>query len=906
MNTSSRRLVSGLASSLALVALAAEAQPAYLVRDLETSAVNSSSYPEELIVLRDRIYFTAFDYVHGQQVWRTDGTRRGTWVVRDVIRDTSPGIANGVVGSLEPGEERFWMVLDDGVSGFELWTSDGTAAGMRMVADLCPGPCGTFLQGRLFAWRDSVFFTPLEEDLGFEPWISDGTREGTRPLRDIVSGPESSGATGLARLDDVLLFSATDAEHGHELWRSDGTPEGTALVKDICPGDCTSLYFYPAAVVGGEAFFAAYEPVHGIELWRSDGTAAGTVLLKDTCPGPCSGNPRPFAVGDELLVVVQDRFLFNSDGTSDGTVQVASLPPEVYLTLDLLPFVRADGSPAAFFFTRFISTGGGQLWLTDGTTAGTRAVAELVDFREQAAVAGDRLIFSGGPYPYHEPWVSDGTAAGTHQLVGLRPGRQGSSPENFVSFGPSRVLFTAETERGVELWITDGTAAGTRLVRDVNGPDTSSRPQELTAVGGRLFFTAGTGEKEGALWTSDGSEDGTVLLSSSARFEELTAEGDRLFFVVGVDAVGRQPGVTDGTQEGTYLLWDSNRPGSIAYDLVTSGGVLYFAENTPEPRQLLWKSDGTPEGTEIVKDLGPAFNTDGCGVLCPACCTNLTTYPHDLTPAATGIYLVGGDVERGAELWRSDGTEAGTAVVVDLLPGPDSSFPAELTPVADLLYLTALAEVEGARRLWRTDGSAAGTAAVATAGEPRELTALGGRLFFVAAPEGSGDALYVVDAAAGEAEQVAALEVEGYPGYASNLTAVGGRLFFAVFTEATGQELWTSDGTAEGTGLVADVAPGVHGSYPRSFAPIDGRLYFAADDGARGREVWTSDGTAEGTCRIADVAPGREPSSPADFEAAGKRVFFAAADGVAGRELWALPRKDLCRLERLWETLASP
>lgn len=886
MRTASRRIAFGLASLLAFGGAAAQAGSAHLVRDLETSATNAGSFPERLIVWRDHAYFIASDPVHGQEVWTTDGTREGTRVLRDVVREPSSG--STAIRALEAGEEGIWMALDDGVSGFELWASDGTPEGTRLVADLCPGTCGSDV-GALFAWRDSVFFEAGSAGTGIEPWISDGTRDGTRLLEDVCPGACSSLPRGLARLGDLTLFTAADPEHGRELWRTDGTPEGTRLVADICPGDCTSFPAAPAVVAGGEAYFAAFDPDHGVELWKSDGTAQGTVLLGDLCPGLCTGDPRPFALGDKLLFTAQDREIWQSDGTAAGTSRVVSLPPDS-LPAPLFPVVRNGAPPDAFLFVRYLNSG--ELWLTDGTAAGTRAVAEVEDFLELGAVAGNRLIFSGGPQQAHELWVSNGTAAGTRELKDLWAGPRGSSPTDFVSFGSSQVFFTAETRLGRELWITDGTRAGTRLVKDVSGPDASFRPGQLTAAGDLLYFTAGSGPyDEATLWVSDGTAEGTVLLDGSAHYGELTAVGDRLFFAAGTEDVAPQPGVTDGTLEGTRPLWDSSRPGSEAYGLVASGGVLYFAELGAEPGERLWRSDGSPEGTWIVKDLDPGFVASlcsDCGV--PHCCGPPIIFPQELTAAAGGVYMVGQDPEHGVEIWKSDGTEAGTEVAVDLVPGPLSSLPADLTLVGDHLYFTAVTDiVSNERSLWRTDGTAA--VPVATPPAPHRLTAVGDRLFFLVAGRRE---LFAADNGSDEAELVASFEVDGFPGFAGDLTAAGGRLFMAVFNEATGQELWTSDGTAAGTRRVEEISPGTHGSYPQSFAAVDGRLYFAADDGETGLELWTSDGTARGTCRLTDVAPGREPSSPAGFAAAGKRVFFAADDGVAGRELWAVPRKVLC------------
>ena len=892
----SRRPLLVLCASLALFVTAVHAEPARLVRDLETSAVNESSFPTDFAVWRGRAYFSAIDHRRGRELWTTDGSRQGTRLVRDVSPGPISG-ANPLIGpdSLAPGEDLLWLVLDDGASGQELWASDGTAAGTRLVRDLCPGPCDGRPSG-LLPWRGAVFFAHGGEGLGSELWVSDGTNEGTRQVRDVCPGECSSFPEVLAELEGFVLFAAEDAEHGRELWRSDGTTAGTTRVVDLCPGPCRGFSLSSGtALLGGELFFVGFDEAHGSALWKTDGTAAGTWLVWELSPGPGDGGVEPYVFGDDLLLVAdRGRQLWRSDGTTHGTVRLLDLPAGVTV---FSPPTSLEGpaGPRAFFFTR--STAGGRLWTTDGTSAGTRPVADVAFPWPFGAVAGGRLIFEAGLPPDSEPWVSDGTPEGTHRLRDLRPGTaKGSSPDGFAAFGPSHVLFRAETGRGHELWITDGTEAGTRLLKDIDGPDRSSDPTALTVFDDRLYFAAARADDGPGLWASDGSAEGTTLVAAGLRVEEAVAGPDRLFFAGGDAEAPRKPWVSDGTAAGTVMLsplevgepiFSEGPAEAFAHELVVLGGTLFFAEGGQRFGQRLWASDGTPAGTRVVRDLNPDWGGACAGLVCPP-----TDYPRALVAAGGRLFFVGRDDEHGAELWTSDGTEAGTTLVVDLRPGRASAEPADLTPAGRHVYFTAAKH----RRLWRTDGTAAGTVGVRGLGkaDPRELTALGERLYLIGA-RGSGDSLYACEPGCERAVRLRTLRSRGRPGFARDLTAVGERLFFAVFTDRTGEELWTSDGTAAGTRLVPQIAPGARGSHPQSLTAVDGRLFFAADDGGKGLELWTSDGTAEGTCRVDDVAPGSLPSAPAEMTALGDLVFFAADGGAVGRELWSVPRQVRCR-----------
>ncbi|MEP7009941.1 MAG: hypothetical protein ABJC13_06435 [Acidobacteriota bacterium] len=128
---------------------------------------------------------------------------------------------------------------------------------------------------------------------------------------------------------------------------------------------------------------------------------------------------------------------------------------------------------------------------------------------------------------------------------------------------------------------------------------------------------------------------------------------------------------------------------------------------------------------------------------------------------------------------------------------------------------------------------------------------------------------------------------------ARDLTLVGGRLFFVAFRPETGTELWISEGTAETTHMVTDLRPGPRGSAPQFLKVVGHRVVFAADDGLSGLEPWSSDGTPEGTVRLGDIAPGRDASTPGAFSIANGQLLFGADDGEHGRELWAIPFGDV-------------
>lgn len=176
-----------------------------------------------------KLFFVAGDGEHGRELWRSDGTRAGTRMVRDI----RPGSKNSGIRSLMQLGKWLLFTANDGQHGHEPWRSDGTAAGTRMVKNLrgAKGHAFMALGPRVGRY---VYYDGWNR-YGRELWRTDGTPKGTRMVRDIRPGAEGSmeNTRGMAAMNGVVYFGADDGKHDRELWRSDGTRNGTYMVKDI-------------------------------------------------------------------------------------------------------------------------------------------------------------------------------------------------------------------------------------------------------------------------------------------------------------------------------------------------------------------------------------------------------------------------------------------------------------------------------------------------------------------------------------------------------------------------------------------------------------------------------------------------------------------------------------------------
>jgi len=303
------------------------------------------------------------------------------------------------------------------------------------------------------------------------------------------------------------------------------------------------------------------------------------------------------------------------------------------------------------------------------------------------------------------------------------------------------------------------------------------------------------------------------------------------------------------------------------YNFTAVGSTLFFYERDSSGKEL-WKSDGTSAGTVALVDIGTG---------------SLTSFPSDLTAVGNTLFFGADDGSSGYELWKSDGTIAGTKRLVDLEPGSFGSDPRYLTAVGNTLYFAANADESG-KELWLSDGTTVGTKKVAdvrpggSSSFLENLTAVGSTLYFTADDGSRGYELWKSNGTSGGTTLVADIS----PGsrtssYPRNLTAVGDTLFFTAGIDRNfNRELWKSDGTIAGTTRVVDI------TNPSSLTVVGDILYFTADDGSSGRELWKSDGTK----LVADIFPGSISSYARNLTAVGNTLYFTADDGSSGRELW--------------------
>ncbi len=895
-----RLLAMGWVGVFALLAAPrSDAQP-YLVKNINDpeSGFVASSDPRIRGVANGYVIFSADDVEHGREPWATDGTAAGTWMLGDLVpgpRSAGVGslgtVAGRVVFSVVPSEvwstdgtpqgtvrlvsmrlgqeapyDEMWTVgavadppglffgMHSPHGDVELWVTDGTAEGTRLIAIDLPtddpvtsvdlggallfsSPFGFGGLWRSDGTRSGTFLVhagggPLvglgdgrAVFLNDELWVSDGTAEGTRMIAAFGPGEGipmpfhmvSDGESGQA------FFYTIGGNDQRRLWRTDGTSGGTvALTNGIHLGDALRA-------IAGRFFVAASDPAHGAELLVSDGTPAGTRLL-DLCPGTCSSFPSEItATSVGILLSARDDAHgaepWLTDGTAAGTHRLADLCPglcgsftEVLTDLGGRVVLRHSSDLRAFS-------------VTDGTPAGTRPLAvpagmglPSTDDVEVGVIDGVGVLPARDPLHGEEPWRTDGTEGGTALIRDLAlDGDAGSEPAAFVQLGAE--MFFATT---MGLWKTDGTPAGTERVADFPSPaDYQVTPLR---AGGDLYFLA-TRNHFTQLWHSDGTASGTFLLFADEFtgeppiLEESTfvAVGDVVYVLgPGLWRAGRLPGSAVKIADLTFVA-----PEFAKNTHAVLNGRLFFSA-FDSLGYGLWTTDGSPGGTRRVLGTEPRF-------------------PRELFAHQSRLYFIDRDSQNDEALWRTDGTPAGTELVFSF-PGrsPGSDFEGRVLGAAGGRVIFG-----DGNSLWAVTGgsgtlSALGGPAGGVIGEA--LVEFRNRLYFVAEIDRSNDGyigrLWFTDGTPAGTRRADALLPPGHR--VENMFRTGEVLVLLVLNPSDEEELWAIDGTPAGSRRLAslrDLETSLFGLFGEGSPPaaLGDQLLFAAESLGIGTELWAAD-----------------------------------------------------------------
>ncbi len=812
-------------------------------------------FPQIVGVVGDELIFSVGFNAYGPSppspdlgLWKTDGTSAGTSRIHSVTLSTVPNHA-------ATSDFQFHTVLGDelffegseGDADFALWKTDGTSEGTTLVKNIKSGSRDEIWD--LTVAGDHVYFVADDGTHGKELWKSDGTESGTVMVKDIEPGSTGGlrNVTGfyepvtvpnLIEFNGEIYFSADDTAHGRELWKSDGTESGTQIVADIAPGSAnglarvykfvpsydsfygliTGLGFPRLATAGGTLYFTANDTDQNVpELWKTDGTESGTVRVPG---GPEFSSSYGVSEliefqGDVFFTALSDPTglqLWRSDGTADGTSTILTASSSLYSRL------QVAGDDLYVFAIPPSVTETSTLWVTDGTSSGSEAILSDVSFSVEQnqrisaylsldlhATVGDQLFFGATDREDgYELWASDGTHSGTRRVKDIAATETYSSyPRELTVVGDQLFFMTFHLPLDRQLWVSDGTEGGTRAVTSWSTEEHPSYVPISEGPGGLAYLASDS------LWRSDGTEAGTYSLGGEA-VENLFYSGDALFFSAHKDGHGTELWISDGTVAGTQMLVDLNDSisSSDPHGFVQLGDMVYFLAEAPGYASInIWRTDGTPEGTElffedgsdlsnlVVADDKFFFNQDDSLYVSDgtSTATEISSsfemrppLPWRSTVATLGNKLVAINRSgfQGDEVWVSDGTPEGTFLLANL--NSESNF---LGAAGGYVFINSRG------KLWKTDGTIAGTGIIAD-------------LFYL------GRATTVMD---GDQEII----------------------LFTAGQEDEPYGLWRSDGTAEGTFPVEQqVFDGERFRQTKGIATLNNAAYLEGFDPIFGAELY--------------------------------------------------------------------
>jgi ELWxxDGT repeat protein len=605
-------------------------------------------------------------------IWLSDGSAAGTLQLRTL--DTGLSLSSR---EFTTANGRVFMLVSDELFNHSIWTSDGTAAGTLPIDELsgdsiplsasqltvvgdnlffvgssaAPGRglwaynitdhSATSLTGEpdvIDYWYSSAsveFAGALYFDHSGELWKSDGTREGTRS----ISAPEGVYFHNLTVVKNSLLLTGRDFEHGAELWTSDGTSDGTYLLKDILSGAGSSLDLstpssMPPAHNAPYAVFTANDGIHGTELWGTDGTSSGTQMLAELVTATGNSNPNHIiASHGELLFLAGG--LWSTDSGAHTIVDQG--------------------------FASDIINQDGNIYYYSVSEDGNRMVPFLWD-----GVQGQ--LVPGVP---------------TELDIASAPIKLGGS-EYFFGFVYDQPLgFRSQLRKSID--------GGTDSALVMEFPYILTQP--YFAYQDLLYVLVPNGSGLFDLWRSNGSTEGTFIISQSPVYA--TTAAYRQFVSYHNNVLFAHPNgiyVTDGSAAGTYNV--ENFVAELDY-LAPIGALResYLAYgNSVEAGSSIWKTNGTPDGTVLVKsgiawDFGMSVANDG------------HAYFFGYSDATEGR----------TSLWKSDGTDSGTTIIYTFEKGYSRAEITNLRIVGNKLIFTVLDSTTGQPSIWLSDGTKEGT-----------------------------------------------------------------------------------------------------------------------------------------------------------------------------------------------------
>lgn len=473
----------------------------------------------------------------GRKVWFSDLTSSGT------VQNT----AFDGVSFFTPFKGNMYFPQLAELVDWELWRADLQDLQPALYQNINTSGYGMYRSPKvIYAQKNNVYFPHEEIPFAGEVWkynrVNGKTQKIEEAFEDAVSTYIDFSPGKSIAFNEDIFFVARDRIHGYELWKTDGLD--VDIMPELVPENLSSS---PSAltVFNNNLYYLAQDE-DGDLLARSDGNEV-TVVKHFQEPNNFYPRPEDLKVAKNKIFVFLTGFgkdfLWVSDGRSDGTYYI-----DEFISIKESAVV----GDRLFFVAQPSSSSPEGLWISNGKLNQSELVKNIgssnaVSIKDLTPL-GDKLIFSAmTDEAGQELWISDGTEAGTFMLKDIFPGP--SSSANFLGMKASgdHVFFIADDGvTGRELWCTDGTSAGTFLVQDINPGADRSFIRGMAAVDGNIYFQAHDGEHGAELWFAEPQPEGARLIadllpgSLGSDPQLMVPLGQQLYFIAETETEGRQ------------------------------------------------------------------------------------------------------------------------------------------------------------------------------------------------------------------------------------------------------------------------------------------------------------------------------------------------------------------------------
>lgn len=780
-------------------------------------------------------------------------------------------------------------------NGRELWRTDGTNTGTTLVRDLeslFPGSSSN--PHLLTKVGDSLYF-----------FKGDGLRLNKYvPATGMLTEPWLNGGDSYYLGDEVvtngndIYFVGSNADgDGVELMRYNTFSENY-FVYDINSGSGDS-YPHSLTIQGGNLFFAASDGTNGTELWKLNLSTYAYSMVKDIFSGSDSSNPHDLiAYNGSLFFAANDGTngdeLWSSNGTSSGTnlyydinsnTGDGSNPAHMVVFDQILYFSADDGND------------GIELWEADDNNSIVQEVADINSSGNSNPGftgflnLGDSLLYFSADDGNDgiEPWVMDNINLSPGEVNDINPSGD-SNPRDWHNLADS-VIFVADDGSGWEMWYSNNATAATGMIKNIQPVTASDTIKVFSAYGGKVFFAADDSVHGIEPWQTDGKSASTSLLKDIHLGYAI--DGSPQWFTVFNNAMYFNSKTneeywfslykTDGTNIGTTEIKHSSSADNFSagpFKGLEMDSLLIFTGFTDTTGMELWKSNGTTAGTVPIKNISPG---------------SAASNPQNFIYYNYLVYFIADDGTHGQELWKTDGTPSGTSLVKDINSGSASSGIVQLTIANNLIFFTADDGSHGVEP-WVSDGTTSGTTLLkdvnsgSAGSNPSSLYSADSLIYFIVNDGTHGNEVWTSDGTSSGTTMLKDINsgsgngASGFGESPNGFASLGGYVYFNGDSTGSNSCVWRTDGTAGNTHHFYNV------SYPFSFSNVGSKIVFIALPGTstNGFHIWSTDGTTSGTNEIEDFLPGAcNYFFILTFPVHNGRVFYWLDDEISGQELWA-------------------